>query len=119
VRLGLPLSQVVVREGGCGVTKYTHWLGSNELPRWIISAYAGGASEQDRFPGPVADSADRRAIEAALAACGLDWSPRRLDELQADAVQLVKAERKAIMKIANELLRLRTLSAAEVLRLVG
>jgi hypothetical protein len=118
VRLGLPLAQVVVRDNGCGTTRYTHWLGVNELPRWIVSAYAGGASEADRFPGPVVDGADRRAIEAALAATGVNWSAARLDELRAQAVQLVRAERRAIMKIANELLRLRSLSGEQVRRLV-
>jgi hypothetical protein len=119
VRLDLPLSQVIVRDNGCGVTKYSHWLGSAELPRWVISAYAGGAAEADRFPGPGVDGADRRAIEAALAACGLDWPQARLAKLEVDAARLVRVERRAIVKIANELLRLRSLSADEVRRLVG
>jgi hypothetical protein len=119
VRLGLPLSQVVVRDNGCGLTSYERWLGRVELERWCISAYAGGAAEADKFPGYPVDGGDRRAIEAALAACGVDWSPQRLSALRADAARLVKDERKAIMRISNELLRLRTLSANEIRRLVA
>ena len=118
VRLDLPLARVVVRNG-CGITKYTHWLGSAELPRWIISAYSGGEAERDRFPGAPVDGGDRAAIDTALAACRVDWSAQRLAALQADARQLVRAERRAIMKIANELLRLRSLGADEVRHLVG
>ena len=105
----LTLAQVVVRENGCGITKYEHWLARAELERWAVSAYAGGAAEADRFPGLPVDGGDRAALAAALAATGVSWSQRRLDELRAQAVQLVRAERRAIMRISNELLRAQNL----------
>lgn len=119
LRFGLPLRSVVIRFDGTGLVKYTHWLGRAELERWIVSAYAGVEAERDRFPGVPVDGGDRAAIEAALAACGVDWSPQRLSALRADAARLVRGERRTIVKIANELLRVRTLSADQVRRLIG
>jgi hypothetical protein len=69
--------------------------------------------------GHPADAADGRSIDAALKACGLDWSQQRLGELRAHARQLVRNERRNIMRVANELLRVRTLTVDEIHRLVG
>jgi hypothetical protein len=119
LRFGLPLARVIVRDDGTGRTSYRHWLGAAEIERWIVTTYAGGEAEADRFPGHPADASDRRSIDAALKALDLVWDQRRLGELRADARTLVRAERRSIQWVANELLRLRTLSADEIRRLVG
>lgn len=119
VRFGLPLRAVIVRDDGTGLTQYRHWLGAADLEAWIITTYAGGEAERDRFPGHPADAGDGRSIKAALKACGLDWSQQRLGELRADARQLVRGERRSIGRVANELLRVRTLPYHEIQRLVG
>ena len=62
---------------------------------------------------------DQRAIAAALKATGVNWDQQKLNALRTQAVMLVRAERRAIMRVANELLRLRTLSVDEIRRLVG
>ena len=113
LRFGLPLRAVIVREGGSGLTAYQHWLGRAELEAWIVVTYAGGEAERDRFPGHPADAGDRRSIEAALNTCNCELSQERLDELRGDARQLVRDERRNIMRVANELLRCRSLSVAE------
>jgi hypothetical protein len=85
IRLGLPLSQVVVRDNGCGLTSYEHWLGRAELERWCITTLCGGEGERLVFPGHPSNVGDMRAIDAALEATGVNWSPARLDELRATA----------------------------------
>lgn len=120
LRYNLPLRAVFVRDDdGTGTTRYEHWFGRAELDAWIVTAFAGSEAERDRFPGHPADEGDQRAIEAALKACNLDWSAHRLDELRADAHRLVRAERRSILAVANELLRVRSLTACEVRRIVG
>jgi hypothetical protein len=51
-----------------------------------------------RFPGVPANVRDQPAIDAAAATLGLDWGQHRLDELRDQARQLVRTERRAIMK---------------------
>ena len=113
--LGLPLNAVEIRSDGTGVVGYRRWLGPAELERWIITAYAGGASERSVFPfGSCDNSLDRTRVARAVDKQRKHWSAYRLDALRQEACRLVERERRAVLAVAAALVEYRYLNAEGV-----